>query len=107
MAHMMDLYRDIHASTKGFVFFATPHGGSDKVRVGNIAATIARTVLNQPNSRYLESLSRNSLCAETNRRDFLERTSGFSFISVVESRKTNGVEVCNTENRATVIVTLV
>lgn len=104
MAGIMDLHEDIYVSTKGFVFFATPHGGSDKVRIGNIAATIARTVLHKPNSRYLESLSRNSLCAETNRRDFLERTSRFSFISIIETHKTNGVEVSNAESCASVIV---
>jgi hypothetical protein len=49
--------------------------------------------LHKPNSRYLESLSQNSLCAEQNRREFLERTEDFTFISVIESRKTSGVEV--------------
>lgn len=94
IAHGIDKYKDIYESTKGMVFFATPHGGSETVRVGKIAATIAKTLLNQPNPRYLETLARNSLCAQQNRRDFLERTGNLTFISIVESMKTNGVMVC-------------
>lgn len=93
MAHSTKKYQDIYKSIRGMVFFATPHGGSEKVMVGNIAVTIARTLLNRPDPRYLETLARNSLCAQQNRRDFLERTGDFGFISIVESLKTKGLMV--------------
>lgn len=93
MAYNMVRYQSIYKSTKGVVFFATPHGGSSKVKIGNIAATIARTILHKPDPSYLETLAKNSLCAETNRRDFLERSGDFAFISVIETQKTHGVEV--------------
>lgn len=93
MAYNTDLYKIIYTSTKGIIFFATPQGGGNNVSVGNIAASILRTITNNPNNAYLESLRHNSLCSQTNREDFIQRSSDFRFISVIESLPTKGITV--------------
>ncbi|KAJ9157629.1 hypothetical protein NKR23_g352 [Pleurostoma richardsiae] len=98
MAYNTDLYKPIYTSTKGVIFFATPHGGGNNVQVGNIAVSIFRTLINSNDNSYMESLKKNSLCSQGNRSDFIQRAKDFQFISVIETRKTKGVTVVSRED---------
>lgn len=77
------------------VFFATPHGGSGKVPIGNIAKTIADAVLVGRNNAFMEALSQNSLCGEATRKDFNNISKHIRLISLFETLPTKRVMVCS------------
>ncbi|KAJ5004002.1 hypothetical protein K4K48_010694 [Colletotrichum sp. SAR 10_66] len=78
-------YQQIRDATYGLVFFATPHHGSDYANLGGVAATIARAVLRTPKNPLLDSLKRDSLFSETQRKNFRHRLEDFKIISFYET----------------------
>ncbi|KAK0099769.1 hypothetical protein ONS95_013340 [Cadophora gregata] len=98
MAYNSDRYKIIYTSTKGIIFFATPQGGGQNVSVGNLAASIFRTITNNPDNAYMEALKKNSLCSQNNRDDFLQRSGDFAFVSIIESLKTKGAAIVRKED---------
>ncbi|KAK8067630.1 hypothetical protein PG996_006742 [Apiospora saccharicola] len=59
---------EIYSSTKGVIFFGTPHRGSDKVALGEMLASIAKISLRQPNTQLLDALPQDSHILEKQRR---------------------------------------
>lgn len=75
------------------VFFATPHGGSGKVPIGNIAKSIASVVLVGRNNAFMEALSQNSLCGDITKKDFNNISKHIRLISFFETLPTKKVMV--------------
>lgn len=71
-AHVEAQYSRIKDSTKGIVFFGTPHRGSDKATYGSILANVATTMMRKPSSKLINAL-------KTNSDDLEELTARFRF----------------------------
>ncbi|KAF2679561.1 hypothetical protein K458DRAFT_422121 [Lentithecium fluviatile CBS 122367] len=92
------IYQTIYTCTGGMVFFATPHGGSGKARIGKIASTIARTLTWGRDNAFMEALSKNSLCSEATRTDFNDIVENIRLISYFETLPTSGTMVVDKED---------
>lgn len=53
-------YKSIVEATRVLFFFATPHQGGHYASVGDVAATLVRSVLRTPENDLLEALKRQS-----------------------------------------------
>lgn len=53
-------YKSIVEATRLLVFFATPHQGGQYASVGDVAATLVRTLLRKPRNDLLEALKHQS-----------------------------------------------
>ncbi|KAI9720649.1 MAG: hypothetical protein M1812_002829 [Candelaria pacifica] len=80
-------YNSIREATYAIVFFATPHqGGADaKVTLGNIAASVARGVLRNPDNTFMEALKKNSLFEEGLIRAFRSQLESYRICSFFET----------------------
>jgi protein SERAC1 len=56
---LSDEYTAIQRSTKGVVFFSTPHQGGNGASLGDIFANIGLFLLGNPSNDYLKTLKRN------------------------------------------------
>ncbi|KAI9760923.1 MAG: hypothetical protein M1835_000077, partial [Candelina submexicana] len=83
-------YKSIPEATYAIVFFATPHqGGADsKVTLGNIAASVARGILRNPDNTFMEALKKNSLFGESLIRTFRSELESFQICSFFETLPT-------------------
>ncbi|KAI9701793.1 MAG: hypothetical protein M1836_001137 [Candelina mexicana] len=83
-------YNSIREATYAIVFFATPHqGGADsKVTLGNIAASVARGVLQNPDNTFMEALKKNSLFEESLIRTFRSELESYRICSFFETLPT-------------------
>ena len=63
----------IYSATFGIVFFGTPHHGGNKAGLGEIAASIVRTLSRKPSNSFMTALNGNSFFAEEHHNDFLQR----------------------------------
>ncbi|KAH7466543.1 hypothetical protein FOMA001_g16824 [Fusarium oxysporum f. sp. matthiolae] len=81
-------FQDAINSTRGLVFFATPHRGAtgDAVEIGFILADIARAMRRETSNTLPELLEKNSRLADTLSRSFAEKRDQFHIISVYETR---------------------
>ncbi|KAI1743344.1 hypothetical protein F4680DRAFT_372991 [Xylaria scruposa] len=81
-------YINIKNATYGIAFFGTPHRGSrdNKVLLGNIAASIARAALRQPENSFLEALKKDSLFADQLVQDFKQQLEDYYILSFVETQ---------------------
>lgn len=85
-AHQSDqVYRSISNSTFGLVFFATLHKGGNHAELGDVAASIARFILQQPNNTLMESLKKHSLFADDIVRGFRNRLDDYQIVSFYET----------------------
>jgi hypothetical protein len=78
-------YNSIYEATYGIAFFGTPHRGGRGASIGAIAAKIARTVLFNPKSTFMESLKKGSLLSDELARDFLKVCGGLHILSFYET----------------------
>ncbi|KNG84861.1 hypothetical protein ANOM_007651, partial [Aspergillus nomiae NRRL 13137] len=81
-------FREAIKSTRGLVFFATPHRGAtgDAVGVGFICADIVRAIQREGRNSLPELLQRDSALADTLSRLFEAKLNQFNIISVYETR---------------------
>ncbi|KAE8412673.1 hypothetical protein BDV36DRAFT_300652 [Aspergillus pseudocaelatus] len=81
-------FQEAIKSTRGLVFFATPHRGAtgDAVGVGFICADIVRAIQGEGKNPLPELLQRDSALADTLSRLFEEKLVQFNIISVYETR---------------------
>ena len=85
-AKLDDAYDQIRKSTFGLVFFGTPHRGGNGAYLGGIASDIARAVLGNPNSKFMEALKKDSLFTDILVQSFRHISSDFLILSFYETR---------------------
>ena len=78
-------YGLISAATYGIAFFATPHRGGNFAALGDIASTIVRGVLRNPNNTFMEALKSDSLFAESIIEDFRHQLEDYHVLSFYET----------------------
>ncbi|KAK0621967.1 hypothetical protein B0T17DRAFT_307871 [Bombardia bombarda] len=79
-------YKKIVSSTYGIVFFGTPHNGGNHAGIGSVAAKIARAVLGNPNSGFMEVLQSRSYALDNITESFRPFLEDFQFISFYETK---------------------
>ncbi|KAK3990804.1 Alpha/Beta hydrolase protein [Cladorrhinum sp. PSN332] len=77
-------FRDISTSTKGIVFFGTPHRGSDKAKWLNVLTAITSTMTNRPESTFVEALQTNSEALLKISQDFQSLGKEYAIVSFYE-----------------------
>ncbi|KAI1773269.1 hypothetical protein F4818DRAFT_423753 [Hypoxylon cercidicola] len=78
----------VYPSTKGIIFFGTPHRGSDLVPYGKMVVTIAKLAFRNPNKKHLELLQRNSQIMENQRSSFDSIRKNLQLVCVIEELET-------------------
>ncbi|KAI1157492.1 hypothetical protein F5B18DRAFT_644862 [Nemania serpens] len=78
------LYDDIASSTKGILFFATPHRGADVAKWVNMIACIAAFSLRQPKSKFIQAMESNSKDLMEISEDFRSIVDKYAIISFYE-----------------------
>lgn len=78
-------YEPIRAATYGIAFFGTPHRGGNFSALGDIASTIVRGVLRNPNNTFMEALKSDSLFAESIVEDFRHQLEDYYVLSFYET----------------------
>jgi protein SERAC1 len=72
-------------ATYGIVFFATPHRGGNHAKFGDIAASVARAVLQYPDNTFIEALKKDSLFADSIIEDFKHQLENFFILNFFET----------------------
>jgi hypothetical protein len=72
-------------ATYGIVFFATPHRGGNHAKFGDIAASVARAVLQNPDNTFVEALKKDSLFADSIIEDFKHQLENFFILNFFET----------------------
>lgn len=72
-------------ATYGIVFFATPHRGGNHAKFGDIAASVARAVLQNPDNTFMEALKKDSLFADNIIEDFKHQLENFFILNFFET----------------------
>ncbi|KAK8102106.1 hypothetical protein PG984_015252 [Apiospora sp. TS-2023a] len=80
---------EIYSSTKGVIFFGTPHRGSDKAALGEMLASIAKISLRQPNTQLLDALRQDSHILEKQRDEFTTKTKDMDILCFTETTSTS------------------
>jgi hypothetical protein len=84
-AKLNDFYDAIRIATYGIVFFATPHQGGNHAKLGDIAASVAKGMLRNPENTFLDALKKDSLFAEGIIKDFRHQLENYFVISLYET----------------------
>jgi hypothetical protein len=84
-AKLNDSYQAIRNATYGIAFFGTPHQGGNFAKLGDIASTIARTVLQNPKNTFMEALKSDSLFANDLIEDFRHQLDDYYILSFYET----------------------
>lgn len=84
-AKLNDFYNPIREATYGIVFFATPHGGGNHAKLGDIAASVAKGILQTPDNTFMEALKKDSMFAEGIIQDFRHQLEDFVVLSFYET----------------------
>ncbi len=86
-------YEPIRCATYGIAFFGTPHRGGEFVKLGDIAATIARGLLRNPKNTFLEALKADSLFADDLVQDFRQQLEDYYVLSIYETKRMGSLGV--------------
>ena len=78
----------IFSDTHGVIFFGTPHRGSSKATLGELAATIAKISFRQPNSQLLQTLQPGSGILEDQRDQFTTISDNLNIVCIKEELPT-------------------
>jgi hypothetical protein len=78
-------YDNIRSETYGIVFFATPHRGGNHAKLGDIAASIVKLVLQNEDNTFMEALKKDSLFAQGVSDDFRHQLKDYRVISFYET----------------------
>jgi protein SERAC1 len=80
-----DTYHNIRAATFGLVFFATPHRGGNHAKLGDIAANIAKAVLNTSTNTFMDHLQKDSVLSEDLQHFFKHQVENYFILSFYET----------------------
>lgn len=80
-------YGCIKASTKGLVFFATPHGGGNLAGLADVAANFISAVTGSAKNSFLKTLKRNSLLNEISMDHFRPQSGDYEVLTFIEANK--------------------
>jgi hypothetical protein len=81
-------YGDIRQSTKGLVFFGTPHRGGNGAKLGNIVAKAITAITGAGSNDLLTYLDRDSPLAQNVHEDFSHQLPDYQCVSFFETRRT-------------------
>ena len=82
-------YGCIKASTKGLVFFATPHAGGHLAGLADVAANLSSAMTGSPKNPLLKTLKQNSLLNAISKDHFRPQLGDYEVLTFIESRKMN------------------
>ena len=80
------IYSCIRASTKGLVFFATPHSGGNLASLADVAANFASAVTASAKNSLLKTLKKNSLLNEISKDQFRPQSGDYEVFTFTESK---------------------
>ena len=84
-AKVNDKYASIREATYGIAFFGTPHQGGNNAKLGDIAATICRGVIQNPQNTFMEALKKDSLFSKELVEDFKHQLEDYYVLSFYET----------------------
>ena len=79
-------YGCIRASTKGLVFFATPHGGGNLAGLADVAASLVSAMTGSAKNSLLKTLKKNSLLNEIAKDQFQPQSGDYEVLTLVEGK---------------------
>ncbi len=79
-------YGCIKASTKGLVFFATPHGGGNLAALADVAANLTSAVTGTAKNSFLKTLKKNSLLNEISTDHFRPQLGDYEVLTFFEGK---------------------
>ena len=82
-------YGCIKASTKGLVFFATPHAGGHLAGLADVAANFTSAMTGSATNSLLKTLKQNSLLNAISKDHFRPQLGDYEVLTFIESRKMN------------------
>jgi hypothetical protein len=82
------LYDLIRESTRGIIFFGTPHQGGNGVTLGRVAARIVTAVGGSVSNDLLHYLDKDSANVENAHEDFRYQVNDYQIVTFFETRKT-------------------
>jgi ankyrin repeat protein len=91
LAKLNDSYSKIRKAAYGIAFFGTPHRGGNSARLGDVASSIARSVLRNPQNNLMEALKSDSLFSDSLIQNFRHQLEDFHIISFYETRSFKGL----------------
>lgn len=96
-AKLDDSYKSLRDATYGIAFFGTPHQGGNSAKLGAIAASIARGVLQNPSNTFMKALKKDSLFSDSLVRDFRHQLEDYYVLSFVETLPKGKLGLVRTE----------
>ncbi|KAK0706162.1 Alpha/Beta hydrolase protein, partial [Lasiosphaeria miniovina] len=91
IANKKKAYKDIAESTKGIVFFGTPHKGADAATWARHISNIAQAIMHQPPANFLRTLERHSPDLHKISEDFRPYTPQYAITSFYEQHAMTGL----------------
>ena len=79
-------YGCIKASTKGLVFFATPHGGGNLATLADVAANFASAMTGSAKNSLLKTLKKDSLLNEISKDEFQPQLGNYEVLTFIEAK---------------------
>ena len=80
-------YGCIRVSTRGLVFFATPHAGGNLAGLADVAANFASAMTGSAKNSLLKTLKQNSLLNEMSKDHFQPQSGDYEVLTFIESKK--------------------
>ncbi|MCJ1422110.1 Serine active site containing protein 1 [Xylographa parallela] len=84
-AKLDESYQSIREATYGIAFFGKPHQGGNFAKLGDIAASITRSVLGNPSNTFMGALKTDSLFSNTLVEDFRHQLEDYYVLSFFET----------------------
>ena len=81
------IYGCIRVSTKGLVFFATPHAGGNLAGLADVAANFTSAMTGSAKNSLLKTLKQNSLLNEISKDHFRDQSGDYVVLTFIESKK--------------------
>jgi triacylglycerol esterase/lipase EstA (alpha/beta hydrolase family) len=92
-ARLDGTYESILKATYGMAFFGTPHRGSTFAKLGDVAVSVVRSVLNNPKNTFMDSLKEDLLFSDTTVDDFRHQVENYQILSFYETQKTKNLGI--------------
>ena len=80
-------YGCIRVSTRGLVFFATPHAGGNLAGLADVAANFASAMTGSAKNSLLKTLKQSSLLNEISKDHFQPQSGDYEVLTFIESKK--------------------
>ena len=96
-AKLDESYKSLREATYGIAFFGTPHQGGNFAKLGDIAASITRSILRNPSNTFMEALKKDSLFSDVLVGDFRHQLEDYYVLSFVETLPMGKLGLVRTE----------